>query len=193
MSDEEVTDLLKGVDRSLHRKWIPENKRAGGLFIYDIAIDLRRLFTVSTNQFEPELSAETIEKLREKGWTDGQTVFGKCLVAPLDERKKMIKALAHALINWQITSNQSRTFSLMETLAIAISDNANKVASAIRASLDDEGKRAEPVVEQNAIEGVSTFVSSASTGYLTGVVVAHDALVKAEEELIRRIEAYALD
>jgi hypothetical protein len=192
MSEEEIVQLLDGENRSLFHKWLNPQKRASGLFVYDIAIDLRRLFTVSTNQFEPEISPTTIEKLRNEGWTDGQTVFGKCLVAPLDERKKMIKALAHALINWQITSNQSRSFSLMETLAIAISDNANKVASAIRASLDEEGKRAEPVVEQNTIEGVSTFVSSASTGYLTGVVVAHNALVKAEEELISRIEAHAL-
>ncbi|MFN8343949.1 MAG: CRISPR-associated protein Cas7 [Spirosomataceae bacterium] len=190
LSDDEITDLLKGVDKSLHRKWIPENKRAGGLFIYDIAIDLRRLFTVSTNQFEPEISPAIIEKLRNEGWTDGQTVFGKCLVAPADKRKKMTEALADALINWQITSNQSRTFSLMETLAIVISDNANKVASAIRASLDEEGKRAEPVVEQNSIDGVSTFVSSASTGYLSRVIVAHDALEQAKAELIKRIEAY---
>jgi hypothetical protein len=188
LSNDEVTALLQGVDRSLHRKWIPENKRAGGLFIYDIAIDLRRLFTVSTNQFEPEMSATTIENLRAKGWTDGETVFGKCLVAPADERKKMIQALAHALINWQITSNQSRTFSLMETLAIVISDNANKVASAIRASLDEEGKKAEPVVEQ--IDGTTVFVSSAATGYLRDVVFAHDALEQAEAELIKRIEAY---
>lgn len=191
LSDDEVTDLLQGVDRSLHRKWIPENKRAGGLFIYDIAIDLRRLFTVSTNQFEPEMSAITIENLRAKGWTDGETIFGKCLIAPPDERKKITAALAHAIVNWQITSNQSRTFSLMETLAVVISDNANKIASAIRATLDEEGKKAEPVVD-NSISGVSTFVSSASTGYLRDVIVSHDALEQAEAELVKRIEAYVI-
>lgn len=190
MSDDEVSSMLEGSNRSLHRKFIQDEKRAGGLFVYDIAIDLRRLFTVSTNQFEPEMSPTTIENLRAKGWTDGETVFGKCLVAPADERTKITKALAKALINWQITSNQSRTFSLMETLAIVISDNANKVASAIRASLDEEGKRAEPIVEQDTIDGVSTFISSASTGYLNGVIVSHDALDQAEAELIRRIEKY---
>lgn len=190
MSEEEIVQLLDGENRSLFHKWLNPQKRAGGLFIYDIAIDLRRLFTVSTNQFEPEMSLTTIEKLRKEGWMDSQTIFGKCLVAPADKRQKMTKALAHALVNWQITSNQSRSFSLMETLAIVISDNANKVASAIRASLDEDGKRAEPIVEQGTINGVSTFVSSASTGYLQGAIVSHDALDQAEAEITRRIEDY---
>jgi hypothetical protein len=97
--------------------------RATGLFIYDIAIDLRTLFCVSTNRLEPELSPEIETKLREEGWVDGQNVFGKCLVLPKEQRDKIIPALAHSLVNWRITSNQARTFSLMETLAIAISDN----------------------------------------------------------------------
>ncbi len=190
MSDDEVEDLLSGVNRSLHRKWIPDNKRAGGLFIYDVAIDLRRLFTVSTNQFEPEMTPAIIEGLREKGWTDGETVFGKCLVAPPDKRQEMTKALAHALINWQITSNQSRTFSLMETLAVVISDNANKIASSIRASLKEDSERAEPIVDES-IPGVDAFITPASSGYLRDVVASIDALDKAEAELVKRIETYS--
>ncbi len=95
------------------------------MFVYDIAIDLRTLFCVSTNQHEPEISKEMIEQLKEKGWVESENVFGKCLVLPKEKRDRIIPALAKALINWRITSNQARTFSLMETLAVAISDNAN--------------------------------------------------------------------
>jgi len=191
MSDDEIVDLLNGIDRSLFRKWIPaeKNKRAGGLFVYDVAIDLRRLFTVPTNQFEPEISPETIESLRSKGWTDGETVFGKCLVAPKAERENMAKALAHALLNWQITSNQARTFSLMETLAVAIGDNASKIAGAIRAKLPEEGNQVEPIVD-DSIAGVDTFVTLAAGGYIRTQVESAEALEKAEKELTTRILAY---
>ncbi len=191
LSNEEIVTLLSGKDRSLLRKWIPENKRTGGLFVYDVAIDLRRLFTVPTNQYEPEVSPETIEKLRSQGWTDGKTVFGSCLVAPKELRDELTKALAHALLNWQITSNQARTFSLMETLAIAISDNASKIAGAIRADLDEDGKeRAEPIIEQS-LNGVNTFVTLAASGYIRDVIKDAEALDKAEIALIERINAYA--
>ena len=53
MSEEQVEALLTGTDRSLYRKWIPENTRATGLFVYDIAIDLRTLFAVSYTHPEP--------------------------------------------------------------------------------------------------------------------------------------------
>lgn len=191
LSEEDIITLLAGKNRSLLRKWIPENKRTGGLFIYDVAIDLRRLFTVPTNQFEPEVSPETIAKLRGQGWTEGQTVFGNCLVAPKELRTSLTKALAHALLNWQITSNQARTFSLMETLAVAISDNASKLAGAIRAELDEEGKdRAEPKIEQS-MSGVDAFVTFAASGYIRDVVKDMEALDKAEAALIERIRAYA--
>ena len=55
LSDDQIEALLKGSDRSLFRKWIADNKRTTGLFVYDVAIDLRTLFCVSTNQYEPEL------------------------------------------------------------------------------------------------------------------------------------------
>lgn len=42
---------------NLYRKWIPDNTRATGLFVYDVAIDLRRLFCVPTNQLEPEITS----------------------------------------------------------------------------------------------------------------------------------------
>lgn len=58
LTEEQISNLLAGNDRSLYRKWIQDNTRATGLFVYDVAIDLRRLFCVSTNQLEPEITSE---------------------------------------------------------------------------------------------------------------------------------------
>ena len=185
LNEEQIDALLEGSDRSLLRKWIPENYRATGLFVYDIAIDLRTLFCVSTNQYEPELSKEMIAQLEGKGWKKSKNVFGECLVFPKEEREKIIPALAKALINWRITSNQARTFSLMETLAVAISDNANTLAAAIRAKLIDDGEKpkAKPIVDENA--GADLFVTLPCSNYIVTENESADALQKAEEELIK--------
>lgn len=161
LTEEQISNLLAGSDRSLYRKWIPNNNnRATGLFVYDVAIDLRRLFCVSTNQLEPEITSDMVEKLKEDGWKVITTSFGECLLMPKEQREQIIPAIADALIDWHITSNQARTFSLMETLAIAISDNANTLAAAIRAKLVEDGEskpKAKPIVDENA--GAKTFIT----------------------------------
>lgn len=184
MSEEQIESLLSGTDRSLLRKWIPENARATGLFVYDVAIDLRTLFAVSVNQLEPELGKEKIEELKEKGWITARNVFGECLVMPDEDRRKVIPAIAKSLINWRISSNQSRTFSLMETLAVAISDDANTLAGAIRAKLcdDSEKMKAKPIIDETA--GADLFVTLPCAGYMITETESGDALKKAEEKLI---------
>lgn len=190
LSEEEIVQFLEGKDRSLSRKWIPNQSRASGLFVSDIAIDLRRLFCVSLNSFEPEMSNETIEKLRNEGWIESNNVFGPCLVAPEELREKWAKALSKAIINWKITSNQSRTFSLMDTLAISISDNANLIAGSIRAKLSEEDSgKAQPIIEEKMKE-VETFVALQASGYIQTKSESADAIEKAEEELYNRMMAF---
>ncbi|MCF6240684.1 MAG: CRISPR-associated protein Cas7 [Bacteroidales bacterium] len=184
LSDDEVLKLLAGKDRSLSRKWIPNNYRATGLFVQDIAIDLRRLFCVSLNNFEPEITPETEKRLREAGWIESENIFGICLVAPRVERERLIPALAEAIIDWTITSNQSRTFSLMETLAVAIGENANKIASSIRAKLsEEEDEKAIPIIEEE-IEGVDIFVSTAAQGYIRTKTESTEAMEQAKARLV---------
>ena len=90
LTEAEIEEFLTENGRTLTRRnWIPDNKRATGLFIYDAAIDLRTLFSVSTNQHEPEISIGMIDKLKSSGWIESKNVFGKCLVLPKAERKKM--------------------------------------------------------------------------------------------------------
>lgn len=191
LTDEEVSNFLNGSDRSLYRKWIPENSRATGLFTYDVAIDLRRLFCVSTNQLEPEITSEMVEKLKNDGWKVINTAFGESLLMPEEKRKQMIPAIADALIDWHITSNQARTFSLMETLAIAISDNANTLAAAIRAKLIDDNEdkpKAKPIVEENA--GASTYVTLPCANYIVTESECADALEQAKQDLINRMTSF---
>lgn len=191
LSEEEIESFLSENGRTLPRRnWIPDNLRTSGLFVYDIAIDLRTLFCVSTNQHEPEISKEMIEELKNKGWVETENVFGKCLVLPKIEREKIIPALAKALINWRITSNQARTFSLMETLAIAISDNANTLPAAIRAKLIDDGEKqkAKPIVDETA--GADLYVTLPCSGYIVTECESADALQKAEEKLIEMMSSF---
>lgn len=190
LNEEEIEQLLEGSDRSLYRKWIPNNYRATGLFVYDIAIDLRTLFCVSTNQYEPEISKEMVEKLKSEGWLLSRNVFGECLVLPKEKRDKIIPALAKSLINWRITSNQARTFSLMETLAVAISDNANTVAGAIRAKLIDDGNnpKAKPIIDETA--GADVFVTLPCANYIVTETESADALQKAEDKLIKMMSDF---
>ncbi len=190
LSEEGINALLAGKDRSISRKWIPDQRRATGLFVQDIALDLRRLFCVNLNSFEPEITEETETKLRENGWTESKNVFGPCLIAPSEMRKKLIPALANAIINWAITSNQSRTFSLMETLAVSISDNANKIAGSIRAKLSgEEENKAIPIIEEE-LNGVETFVTLSAGGYILTKKETAEALDQAEQALINKMSAF---
>lgn len=191
LTEGEIEAFLKANERTLPRRnWIPDNVRTGGLFVYDIAIDLRTLFCVSVNQHEPELSKEMIDKLKSEGWMESENVFGKCLVLCKKEREKIIPALASALINWRITSNQARTFSLMETLAVAISDNANQLAGAIRAKLTDDGDKlkAKPIVDETS--GASLFVALPCANYVVTVNESADALLEAEKTLTDMMLAF---
>lgn len=191
LTDEQISSFLEGNDRSLYRKWIPDNKRATGLFIYDVAIDMRRLFCVSINQLEPEISKDVLEELKGAGWKLGKNVFGECLIMPKERRDKVINAIADAVIDWHITSNQARTFSLMETLAIAISDNANALAAAIRAKLTDDGgerQKVKPIVDEKA--GAKTYITLPCANYVVTDSESMDALNAAKKELTERMQAY---
>lgn len=193
LSEEEIDKVLKtegNTDRSLGRKWLNPAERATGLFVFDLAIDLRRLFSVSINQLEPEMADVTIEKLRNEGWIEAKNVFGPCLVAPKSLRDEWVPGLAKAILNWRITSNQSRTFSLMDTLAVAVSNNANLIAGSIRAKLSEEDSRkADPIVDEN-LKGVETFITLQAGGYLHTKGESADALEKAEEKLIELMTAF---
>ena len=108
--------------------YLSPQTRAYGLYVYDVAVDMRRLFSVSTANQDPELDPKTIETLRDAGWVETETA----LVAPETERERIIPALAYAILHWSITSNQARTFHPMPPLAIALADRAESAIRAFR-------------------------------------------------------------
>jgi len=191
LTDEELNEWLTTNNRNLpNRAFIQDQTRASGLFVYDVAIDLRTLFCVSTNKLEPELFPEIEQKMRDAGWIDGANVFGRCLVCPEEKRKQIIPALANALINWRITSNQARTFSLMETIAIAISEDANQIAYAIRGELRDDTERpqASPRIDEQAKADI--FVTPVASSFIPGAIGSVDAIDKAKQKLVELMQAF---
>lgn len=191
LSDEQLEEWLTTNKRNLpNRAFIQDQKRATGLFVYDIAIDLRTLFCVSTNKLEPELFPEIQEKLEAEGWVAGENVFGKCLICPKGKREEIIEALAGALIDWRITSNQARTFSLMETLALAISENANQIAYAIRGDLKDDSERPRATPKLDESTNADLFITPSAAGHIVGAVGSAVALDKAKDHLISLMKAF---
>ncbi len=195
MSEEDIQEFLTSHDRTLPRRnWIPEDQvgpRAHGLYVFDIAIDLSRLFTVSTNQHEPELSAEKIEELKEAGWT--LTEDGEHLTCPQERQDEIADALAKGLTEWRVTSNQSRTYSPQATLALSMSSDANRVTGSIRADLSEEKEnKAIPVIDQN-VEGVKTYVMPACKSHVAGVTASFDALDEAQRDIAAHIQSFTAD
>ncbi len=190
LSTEEIAEALSGSDRSLRRKWIQDNKRTSGLFVYDICIDLRTLFAISLSETEPELTNETIDNLKNEGWIESKNTFGPCLIAPKNIRDKIIPALANSIVNWRIATNQSRTFSLMETLAVATSDNANQLAGAIRAQLipEMEKPKAKPIIDETAKADV--FISLPCDGYIENAHGTANALDDAQAHITKILSEY---
>lgn len=199
MSEDEVEEFLKSDERTLPRRsYIPadfdKTARANGLFVYDIAVDLRRLFRVTLDRHEPALKTETEEKLREAGWEESSD--GLDLICPPQRREQIIQALAHSLVHWRITSNQSRTYSPQATLALAISDDASRVTGVIRADLDErrgdptnpKAAKVMPVIEK--VSGVEVFTMPACKSYIAGVTASADALDEAVSHLAQKMRAY---
>lgn len=188
LTEEQIGEYLESKQRTLPRRnWIPENLRTTGLFVYDIAIDRSRLFSISLNQHEPEVDKETIERLKQNNWILSND--GERLICPAKRRQNLILSLAKALVEWHITSNQARTYSPQTTLALAISENAGLIANAIRADLnEEETRKADPIVD--TFDGVDTFISLSCKGYVRGIIGAADAMDQAEQAIVRLLNSY---
>lgn len=189
VSKEDLDRFLSDNNQTLRAlNFLAPQKRAYGLYVYDVAVDLRRLFAVSTADQDPELDPSTIETLKGAGWIEA----GHSLVAPAAERERIIPALAYALLHWAITSNQARTFSPMPPLAVALADRADKIAVAIRADLDPEAGVSRPsaTVVLDSVGDRSLFVTPVARGVLRGVEADPDAMDKAQAEIERRLRDY---
>jgi len=191
MSDEEMITYLRDNDIFLRKaKYVDarNQKRAYGLFVYDIAIDMRRLFSVSIDETQPEVDPNKIDQLKENGWREHTNAFGKSLLAPKSYIDNVLPALANALVNWHITSNQARTYSPMDTLAVAVSDKANEVNAAIRSRLetDDNGReKATPILDSSI---GNLFIHVTAESHITGINPKATALADAEAFILEKLQ-----
>lgn len=194
MSSEEMKQEIENIDKQLPKLQFLDNQdRASGLFIYDVAIDLRRLFTVSiADQYhgESEVYESVKNKLKENGWQESENFFGPCLVCPRETREKIINALAESLVDWRITSNQARTFSMMEPLAYAISDKAYKVAASIRGDLREDTETDQAIPRIDASAGAEIFKTPSISAYVKGEYGNASAVEEAKNRLIEQMQAF---
>ena len=194
LSQEEMVAELEKIDKHLpKRKFLDSQNRANGLFIYDVAIDLRRLFSVSTIELqkgEPEVYESVKQKLQDEGWIESENFFGPCLVCPKEQREQIIEALAQALVDWRITSNQARTFSLMEPLAFAMADKAYAVSGAIRADLREDIEKDEAVPRLDKSTGADLFITPNASAYIRGEYGSSDAVDQARQWLVEKMSGF---
>lgn len=195
LPQQEVEKWLESNEKSLPPKYYNPRgqKRATGLFVYDIAIDLRTLFCVSASVLEPELFPDIRQKLEAEGWELGQNVFGSCYICPPEKREPIISALAKALVEWRINSNQARTFSPMETLAVAVSQNANQIAYAIRGDLDPTAQEptAMPIIDDTT--DAKLFVTPSVAGHIAGAKGSAVALEELKAYLMQLMREFPHD
>jgi len=78
----------------------------------------------------------------------------------------------------------------METLTVAMSNNANKVAAAVRAKLSEESSqpKAIPVIDDTV--GADLFITLPCEGYVSGASGSANALEQAEEKLRSLLMSY---
>ena len=92
LTQEEFLSFLQSSSRTAPmRKYLPDDQlgpRASGLFVYDVAIDLRTLFSVSTNTADPEINSATTAQLKADGWLESKNNVR--LVCP-EERRNQIR------------------------------------------------------------------------------------------------------
>ncbi len=192
LNEDEIRNFLNKNNLSLSkRKLISGKDRANGLFKYDVCIDLRRLFNVSLAINDPEISEDTVKELISLGWTEANTIFGRSLQLPKKFHKEYAEAIAHGIINWQISSNQSRTFDLMPLLSISISNNANEIANSIRADLNDETeKKSAYLVIDNKYPNTIIYSTNLLNGYVIGAETSYTAIDDAVTDITNRILEY---
>jgi len=182
--------LEKSNSKITKRKLISGKDRANGFFKSDIAIDLNRLFRVPVMINDMEISEETISKLRSSGWVEIDDNFGKSFELPKKFHAQFAEAIAWSIINWRITSNQSRTYDSMPVLSIAISNRADEISNAIRAEIEEvDGKTKAKLVVDNNYPNTKIYSTNLLKGYLTGVDTTYTAI----DDAVAHIKNVILD
>lgn len=191
MSEDDLKSFLEKSNSDLtKRKFIDGKDRANGFFDVDVAIDLEKLFRIPLLLNDIEID-ETIEKkLRESNWVEVEIDGIKYLELPKDEHDKVADAIAWGIINWQITSNQSRTFDTMPVLSVAISNRPDEISSAIRGEISEDNENKADLVVDTNYPNTKIFSTKLLNGYVSGVETSYTAIDDAVSEIKKTILEY---
>jgi hypothetical protein len=195
MDEEAIKNFLETCNSKLTKRKLVSGKegkeRANGLFKQDIVIDLRKLFRVPIVLNDMEISEETIEKMKDEGWSEINDAFGKALLLPKKYHEEYAEAIAWAIVTWRITSNQSRTFDTMPTLSIAVSNNAYEIPSAIRAEIEEvDGKTEGKLVIDTNYPNTKIYSTNLLKGYLKDAQTSYTAIEDAANYIKKVILDY---
>lgn len=183
--------LEKSNSKITKRKLVRGKDRANGFFKTDIAIDMRKLFRVPVILHDMEISEETIAKLKNKGWVEINDNYGKFLELPKKFHAELAEAIAWGIVNWKITSNQSRTYDAMPVLSVAISQRADEIPNAIRGEINEiDGKlKGELVVDTN-YPNTKVYSTNLLKGYLKDAETSYTAIDDAVSHIKNAILDY---
>jgi len=165
--------------------------RANGFFKSDVVIDLSKLFRVPVVLHDMEMSEETITKLKSEGWIERNDNCGKSLELPQKFHVDYAEAIAWGIVNWKITSNQSRTYDAMPILSIAISFRSDEIAGAIRGDIDEvDGKLKGHLIVDGNYPNTKIYSTNVLKGYLKDAVTSYTAIDDAVNQIKNTILDY---
>jgi hypothetical protein len=96
---------------------------------------------------------------------------------PKKYHEELAEAIAWGIVNWKITSNQSRTYDPMPTLSIAVSSRADEIVNAISSELymNDGKEKAKIVIDEN-YPNTKIFSTNLLKGYVINSKTSNTAI-----------------
>lgn len=168
LDEEEALKLMAENNLQISkRKIYSPHRRANGLFKFDAAIDLERLFRVPIKKFNKEIDDVKHKSLVENGWKEVNVNGVDYLELPSDLHGIYAEAIAEGLVEFRFKSNQSRSLDLMPTVSFAVTNKASKLPLVYRTEFDENNKR--KLVIETGVNGVQVFNSPLVNDILSGV------------------------
>jgi hypothetical protein len=175
LSESEIIEFLNANNQRFSSiKLIPlksgdrAHNRANGIFKYDVDIDLERLFRVSVSLGSNEINSKIEGELKAAGWKEVTIKNITYLEMPKEFHDEYAGLIAHAVFNWKITSNNSRTYDNMATFAAAICTDAKEVQICMQyePSIDDDNKLEKGIALDGGGNGTKIFLEKFALEYL---------------------------
>ncbi len=192
LEEEALKDFLSTSNSMLtKRKLISGKNRVNGFFKSDIAIDLRKLFRVPITLYDMEIGLDMIQKLKNEGWVEIKNKYGQFLELPAKYHEEVAEAIAWGIVDWKITSNQSRTFDHMPILSIAVSKRADEIVGSMCGELYEiDGKIKSNLVIDNNYPNTNVYSTNILKGYLKDAETSYTAIDDAVDTIKRLILEY---